>query len=410
MNRAMKIISSKWVVPVSRPVIKDGSLVVANGRITDIGYRQDILSRYPGLTEDRYSSALLPGLVNAHMHLELSHLQDVSPPLPHQCFTDWITQLLALRSENRVSPEQRIVTISSVLADMHASGVLLVADTGNEFIDVLDHPGAENWPKIMRMIEYLGPNCEASQLAQQKISVLDDRVSVIGHAPYSTEPELLQYIKSRCRRLRQLFSIHTAESNGELLFLRSATGVFREFLEKKNRWDGSFPFKERGFGGTIEYYEHLDLLDRNTLLVHCVHISEQELSLVKERGAHICLCPGSNRFLNVGVAPVDNMINAGLLPALGTDSPASNEEIDLWREMQLLAADHQDIDHGKIFAMATLGGAQSLQAEGEYGSLERGKSSQCIHVESDSLMQCQNTEELMKELVVGGRPTKISWV
>jgi len=406
----MKIISSAWVVPVNEPVIHDGSVVIAEGRIVETGKRREILGRYPGIDETRYPAVLIPGLINAHMHLELSHLSDIPEPLPHQTFTDWIADLLARRMADTAGSEERTASFSALLNDQYASGVVLAADTGNEFLSELDNPATEGWPQIVRMVEYLGPDRQGDLAARQKIGELEDRIAVTGHAPYSTGPELLQYIKDRCRRLQQIFSIHTAESEAELQFLGSSTGIFRDFLEKRNRWDDTFASAAMGFSGTIEYYDVLGILDEKTLLIHCIHVSENELRLAASRGAHICLCPGSNRFLKVGKAPVAKMIKVGLLPALGTDSRASNRVIDLWREMQILAADNHELEHEEIFAMATLGGAHALHAARDFGSLAAGKKSRFLHVSSPSLLRCKNAWDVMKELVSGGRPTEISWV
>jgi cytosine/adenosine deaminase-related metal-dependent hydrolase len=104
------------------------------------------------------------------------------------------------------------------------------------------------------------------------------------------------------------------------------------------------------------------------------------------------------------------MIEVGILPALGTDSPASNPVIDLWNEMRLLAEDHPAIDHEKIFAMATLGGAQALHVDEDYGSLAIGKKARLLHVSSPALLQCRSGRDVMRELVAGGRPAEISWV
>lgn len=407
---AKKIISSAWVVPVDKPVIHDGSLVIAGGRIIDIGRREEILKQYSGIEEFRYQAVLIPGLVNGHIHLELAHLNNIPEPLPHQTFTDWIAAVLAQRTESASTMDQRRAAYSALLHDQYDSGVVFIADTGNEFLSELHNPLAENWPKIERMLEYLGPDRQACLVARERIRDLDDRIGATGHAAYSTAPELLQYIKNRCRRLHQLFSIHTAESAAEVQFLRSNRGIFRDFLEKRNRWDGTFSFDRTEFSGTIDYFDHLGILDNMTLLVHCVHVSEHELVTVAERGGHICLCPGSNRFLKVGVPPVEKMIEVGILPALGTDSPASNPIIDLWNEMRMLAADHPAIDPEKIFAMATHGGAKALHIDGDYGSLATGKKARFLHVASPALLCCRSGQNLMRELVVGGRPTEISWV
>ncbi len=289
-------------------------------------------------------------------------------------------------------------------------GVVLIGDVGNEYYEELMLDGIGLEPKILRMLEYLGPNREACRIALERLNQLDEQTAVTGHAPYSTAPELLQEIKKRCNRLQHIFSIHAAESQGELEFLRSGTGCFRDFLENKKSWDGVFSFSECGFQGTIQYLDQLGLLDELTLLVHCIHVSEDELQLIKKRGAHICLCPGSNRFLKVGSAPVEQMVALGLLPALGSDSPASNKAINIWREMQLLEKNYSNLEHSAILAMATIGGAKALGYDADFGSLAIGKKANFLHVSSASLQSCSDGKQLIQELVSGGEPTEVLWV
>lgn len=406
----MEILSAAWVIPVTTPVIGDGSVVIDNGRIVEVGSRSDILNKYHGIEERRYDSVLMPGLVNAHMHLELSHLSAIDQP-PTECsFTAWISELIRLRQNEAAVRSQVISAFSRVLVDQYAAGVALVADIGNEFFPELYNHDSDGWPEILRMIECLAPNRQALSAAKQKIADLPDHYPACVHAPYSSGSELFVFAKQRCRQLGHLFSVHTAECAAELEFLSSGTGCFRDFLEKRNSWDGTFTFAEQGFAGTIFYFDHLGILDEKTLVVHAVHVSELELKLIAERGGHICLCPGSNRFLSVGKAPVEHMLAAGILPALGTDSPSSNETIDLWREMQLLAAEHPQIAHGSILAMATLGGAQALHRAEDYGSLTPGRRSQSLHVSSPVLTRCSNSQQVLQELVTGGRPSELSWL
>jgi cytosine/adenosine deaminase-related metal-dependent hydrolase len=406
----MEILSAEWLVPMAMPVICDGSLVIADGRITEIGKRTEILGRHPGVDEFRYPAVLMPGLVNGHMHLELSGLRGIDPPPADGTFTDWISELLGKRESEAAGRPEIIADFTAVLRRHYASGVALVADTGNEFFAELVDRRSDDRPEILRILEYLAPNRQALLAAREKIANLDDRYVAGGHAPYSTSPELLVDLKRRCRRLGQIFSIHTAESSAELEFLRAGTGCFHDFLEQRKAWDGIFTFAEKGFSGTIAYFEYLGILDDKTLLVHAVHVSEEELQLIAMRGAHVCLCPGSNRFLRVGRAPVEKMMAAGILPALGTDSPASNESIDLWREMQVLAADNPRLPYQSILAMATVGGAQALHRGDDYGSLLPGKKSQILHVSSPALRRCRDSHLLVQELVMGGKPEEISWV
>jgi cytosine/adenosine deaminase-related metal-dependent hydrolase len=406
----MVIISAPWVVPVDAPVIRDGSIVVVDGRISDIGTRDDIVRNYPQSSETSYSCVLMPGLVNAHMHLELSHLQNTIEPLPDQNFTDWIDALIAQRATKECSREKIVETFTVALHDQYNSGVVLIGDIGNEHYEELHSEGDDFQPNVFRMLEFLGPNREACRIALKNLTQLDERIAVTGHAPYSTAPELLLGIKKRCNRLEHIFSIHTGESLDEREFIQTGTGCFRDFLEKRNSWDGVFSFAESGFPGTIEYFDHLGILNDKTLLVHCVHVSKAELQLIKERGAQICLCPGSNQFLGVGPAPVEQMVALGLLPALGSDSPASNHAIDIWREMQLLIKSHSNLEHSTVLAMATMGGAKALRHDADFGSLAVGKKAKFIHVSSASLKSCSDGIQLVKELVSGGKPTGISWV
>ncbi len=406
----MKILSAEWIIPVTTPVIGDGSVVVDKGRILDIGKRSDILLKYHGTKEFRFNSVLMPGLVNAHMHLELSHLCDIAPPPPERAFTAWISELITKRRNETPDRSHVVIAFTTALCDQFASGVALAADIGNTVFPELSDRQGEAWPEVLRMIEYLAPNRRALQATKEKITDLPDRYPVCAHAVYSTGSELLVFTKKRCRQLGHLFSVHTAESAAELEFLHWGTGCFRDFLESRKSWDGMFAFAEQGFAGTIFYFDHLGILDENTLLVHAVHVSKSELALVAERGAHICLCPGSNRFLHVGLAPVEQMLAAGILPSLGTDSPASNESINLWREMQLLADDHPQVTYESILAMATLGGAKALHRDEDFGSLAPGKRSQILHVSSPALSCCRDANRVIQELVIGGQPFEIAWI
>jgi cytosine/adenosine deaminase-related metal-dependent hydrolase len=405
----MEILSAEWVVPVAMPAIGDGSLVVADRRIVEVGKRSDIVSRYQGIRERRCPGVLMPGLVNCHMHLELSTLSGIAPPAGDGAFTAWIAELLTARERQATSREHIVAAFTAVLRRQYADGVALVADTGNEQFPELTDRRQDGWPEVLRFLECLGPYRPAVLAALEKIAGLEDRYPVSGHAPYSTSPELLVALKGRCRRLGQVFSIHTAESLDELLFLRCGTGAFRDFLGRRNIWDGTFTFAERGFSGTIAYFDTLGLLDRKTLLVHAVHVADEELQLIARRGTQVCLCPGSNHFIGVGRAPAEKMLALGILPGLGTDSPASNHSLDLWREMRILAAGHPRLPASSILAMATSGGAKALHREGDYGSLLPGKKAQILLVASSALRRCGNSRAVVEELVMAGKPEEISW-
>ncbi|MCI5164238.1 MAG: hypothetical protein D3917_19945 [Candidatus Electrothrix sp. AX5] len=191
--------------------------------------------------------------------------------------------------------------------------------------------------------------------------------------PYSTHLDLLRALKNRTTRLGQIFSIHVAESTAEHDMISQGTGEMREFLEQRGFWESSFQPTGSDSKGPVSYLHQHGLLDSRTLCVHCLHVTDQEMDLLAKTKAKICLCPGSNRYLGVGTAPVEKYLRKGILPALGTDSLTSNPELSIWREMRLLAEEHPTVDPADILRMATLGGAEALGLDRQLGSLETGK-------------------------------------
>lgn len=227
-------------------------------------------------------------------------------------------------------------------------------------------------------------------------------VECTAHAPYSCTTGLLKKLKSESQRRGSPFSIHAAESEDEIEFLHTATGRLRAFVEERGAWDGSF---HPPGCGAIEYLDQLDLLDANTLCVHSVHVSKQELTLLAEKKAKVCVCPGSNRYLGVGVAPVPEMISYGILPAIGTDSLASNPRLNLWEEMRILREDHPEINPETVFMMATRGGAEAL-GKAEFGTIAPGKTGKMLAVQC----KANSRNDVMDVLTTSGSETEVTWI
>jgi cytosine/adenosine deaminase-related metal-dependent hydrolase len=158
----------------------------------------------------------------------------------------------------------------------------------------------------------------------------------------------------------------------------------------------------------VQYLHQLGILDEKTLCVHCIHVSDNEIELLAQTGSWVCLCPGSNRYLGVGKAPVAKYLQSGILPALGTDSLASNPEISIWREMQLLAEDHCAVEHAVILAMATVAGAAALNLDVETGTLEPGKRADFLAVPLPNTVQ--NAAEVYAYLVTTGSSIQPEWI
>jgi cytosine/adenosine deaminase-related metal-dependent hydrolase len=233
---------------------------------------------------------------------------------------------------------------------------------------------------------------------EQRLARENNDALCSAHAPYSTHPSLLRRLKERARTLGHIFPIHAAELAAEGEMIREGGGEMVEFIRQRGFWDGSFI--PRGSGGTIHYFRDLDLLDSQTLCIHAIHVADEEIRIMAGEGVKVCLCPGSNQFLRTGTAPVRAYLDHGILPALGTDSLASNPQLSLWREMRLLAEAHPAVSAAEIFRMATLGGAEALGTERCLGTLAAGKEADLLVVPLRT--GATNEEQLYRFLTAAG--------
>ncbi|OGQ96992.1 MAG: hypothetical protein A2521_11705 [Deltaproteobacteria bacterium RIFOXYD12_FULL_57_12] len=407
---------ASWVLAASDSapgglLLENAGVVVDRGRILAVGGFAGLRRQYSGCAViDHDESLLAPALVNAHVHLELSCLAGLGRDgvEPKRDFTEWIRELLQMRRDFAQTTGDAVEAVRvagrRALDDLWNSGVGLVADIGNEAQSGLigrGHP-----VQVFFYREMLGMTDTAVQETMQRVGGLPDtdRSAFTAHAPYSVAPELLRFLKARAAARDQVFSIHVAESPAEVEFLQQGTGSFRMFLEERRVWDGTFAVPGVA---PVTYLDRLGLLDAKTLCVHAVQVSDQEIALLAERGARICLCPGSNRRTGVGKAPVPAMLAAGILPALGTDSLASNPVLDLWQEMRILRQDHPGIAPETVFAMATRGGAAALGRADAFGSLAPGKEAAILEIRDSRLSAVTDVFEI---LTSPGLSPEVTWV
>jgi len=400
----VRLYRAPWVIPVATPPIPDGAVLVENGIILKVDSFSVLKGEAP--VTDYEDSVITPALVNGHCHLELSHLSSLGKKKNWDGdLASWISKLLVLREE--LACADILGEARRTLASLYSSGVGLVADIGNGLES--SEIGNESSVDVLFLLELLG----LSQIGEQRARVYLDEtkdfeehsnslVKCTAHAPYSCTTRLLQKLKSESQRRGSLFSIHVAESEDEIEFLHTATGRLKVFVEERGAWDGSF---HPPGCGAIEYLDQLDLLDANTLCVHSVHVSKQELILLAEKKAKVCVCPGSNRYLGDGVAPVPEMINSGILPAIGTDSLASNPRLDLWEEMRIIREDHPEINPEAVFMMATRGGAEAL-SKTEFGTLAPGMTGKMIAVQC----KADSSTDVMDVLTTTGSDIEVTWI
>ena len=359
-------------MPVVSPAIEDGGVVVANGQILQVGKFTELQKGLNAIIREHPEHLLIPTLVNAHTHLELSLFAELGSATngfsPAGDIISWVGKLIKLRKGLITAVDEEIIAAEAAANALRNSGIGLIADIGNQAQG--RNLAAEGLIENRFFLEFLGLSKQAEKDALYRLETTAEEIACTAHAPHSTASGLIVELKNRARTRGGLFHIHVAESTPELEFLLTGRGPFREFLFGLGGWDGTFIPPGTG---AVDYLDRLGVLDEKTLCVHCVHLSSKEIDLLAKRRAKVCLCPGSNRYLGVGKADLTEFIKRGLLPALGTDSLASNQRLSIWREMAILREDHPDVLPETIFRMATLAGAESLGCEQILGALAPGK-------------------------------------
>lgn len=361
------------------PAIEDGAVAVKGGAIAGFGQSAHILKLYRGEVLDFGDAILMPGLVNAHTHLELSAL--AGEVEAGGCFVDWVAQVVEKRQN--IPQAQVEAAIARQVRELRETGTALLGDVTNtglsrcfltgsglratifhEVIGFRDEDADEIFSRCLKNTGWvtdspLSPHVEDGWL----------RSTLAPHGPHSVSPRLLQKVLAHNESTGGISAIHLAESYEEDLLIRGGNGPFRGFLVKRGVWDSSWRSCP---DGPVSYLDGLGFLRPGTLCVHLVHASEEDLQLLARRGVAACICPRSNQRTRVGRAPVEAMLKVGLPVALGTDSLASNDDLNVLAEAQHLHRESPGVPPQEIVRMLTLNGALALRWS-QMGSIAHGK-------------------------------------
>jgi cytosine/adenosine deaminase-related metal-dependent hydrolase len=384
-----------WVLPMDRPPIRGGSVTVDRGVIMSVEEQAS------GQAEDLGSVVILPGLINAHTHLELSWLCGQLPPA--DSMPAWTASLIALRRSVPAEPNEPIV---AAIAAARAAGTCLVGDVGNTFAAY--EPLADSDMSAAVFHEIIGfnpPDADAVVArAAQQIAQLRPigwlRPSIVPHAPYSVSPALFTAIERHAGD--GPVSIHLGESEAEIEFLRDGSGAWRTLLESIGVWDPSWtPPGCR----PVEYMHRLGLVNENLIAVHGVQFTDDDLSRLAAARATLVTCPRSNRWTGAGVPPIDRFYASAARVAIGTDSLASVDDLSLFAEMAEVRRLAPSVPARAILASATRVGAEALGFASELGTLTPGKRAEIIAVRLPA-----NVPDVEEYLLSGIEPGDIRWL
>src|SRR5882672_7604076 len=399
------IYSARWVLPIASPLIENGAVAVDNSKISGVGTRNEIISRFPdSQLEDFGQAAILPGLVNAHTHLELTVMRGFLEREEGNFFA-WLRKLTVARMT--MTPEDLLVSATCGAIEAARAGITCVADASSAATEAM---------KALRQVGMRGvvyqesfgpdPKLAAENVAKlrQQISSMREmendlvRAGVSPHAPYTVSAPQLELISRLAIDQKLPVMMHAAESQAEKLFMLEGRGFFAEGLSARGiQWQAPGV-------STIQYLASHGVLETKPLLAHCVNVDDADLDLIKQSGAGIAHCPKSNAKLGHGRAPFAEFIAQGLNVGLGSDSVASNNICDLLEEARFAAlvsrtdrgisptvregSMYSDINEtlralpdGRVNApvaaeqalfAATLGGARAVGLDNQIGALVEG--------------------------------------
>ncbi len=363
----VRYISANFIYPISKAPIKNGVI-----GIDDTGMITSILTSSEAENQkleniEQFNGVLVPGLINVHCHLELSHLKGkIAEKIG---LTSFIKGVLSLREE---SEDEMNEAMQAADQEMYRNGIVAVGDISNQIISKDIKLKSKLY--YQTFVEVFGFNSPAKETLAKGLVIKHAfaplNASIVPHAPYSVSSGLLTEISSITTD-KDVLTIHNQETIGENELFERGTGTFADFFKQLGIAQSDAHNSRKN---ALQY--HLPQLPKtiNTLLVHNTFSNKLDLDFAKQQHQKLywCLCPNANLYIEDTLPDIDLFMDEELKITLGTDSLASNHQLNILAEMKVLQ-DHKQIAFNDSIIWATLNGAEFLGIDSEFGSFEIGK-------------------------------------
>jgi len=402
MQSSLDIYTARWITPVTSEIIENGAVVVFNNKILDLGKKKEILSVYHGKITNLDDAIICPGLVNAHCHLELSYMK--GRIMPSRKFSEWLKQVISKKE----MPDRALIAFN--MKEMKKKGICAVIDTGNDpfwlnlsslFEVNPQRPNINYFIHLNEIIDPKGRLANAIPFIPELNTDLNEYekdfvLGITPHAPYTVHPDTFKAIK-KISTGNIINSVHLGESIEENELFLNGAGDLVEILKLRGHWPLSYI---PSHCSSTKHLDNLSLLDENTLCVHCIQLSEEDIAILKKNNVSVVICPRSNMLLAGKMADIKSILKNQINICLGTDSLASNDKLSVFAEMASFSTNFPEITPDKVLYMATMGGAKAMKLDDKIGSIEKGKDN-CIFAFYPGL-KIDKAIEAMEYLVMNG--------
>ncbi|NNL42496.1 MAG: amidohydrolase [Desulfobacterales bacterium] len=356
-------------------IIKHGVICIKEGLIVKISSKTHE-QKLPDSKKiiDANGGIVMPGLVNAHSHLPMTLFRGLADDLP---LDQWLNEHIFPAERKHINPESVRTGALLGCAEMLLSGTTTCCD--GYFLE--DHVASAVYDSGMRavlgqgVIDFPAPgvtdpkeNIKTAAEFAKKWQGMSSLISpsIFCHSPYTCSAKTLKIAKAAAKGI--LFQIHVAET--------------------KSEWD---QIQSEHKISPVEYLDRIGVIDQNTLLVHGIWVDDNDIEIIAKRHAKVAHNPESNMKLASGIAPVPDFLEAGITVGLGTDGCASNNNLDLFQEMNVAAKLHKVntldptiMDARTVLKMATIEGARAIGLDRKIGSIEIGKLADLIIIDTNS--------------------------
>ncbi len=359
-------------MPVLGRVIDDGAVEVRDGRITAVDRASCFVG---GPVEDLGEVALLPGFVNPHTHLELSHL--AGRVSTDEGFVSWVEKLVRVLWACGDAEPQIKAAVRSGIRQSLAAGVTAVGDITR--LPELVRPLLREAPlRAVSFGEVIAVGSMRSHLAAALTAATDAaavspslRIGVSPHSPYTVEPDGLRKCAERAQALGLPLAVHLAETDEEAAFTTEHRGELKSYLARLQVWDDAVPCPQRR---PVQLAADTGLLIHTTVIAHANYVTDTEILQLADAGAHVVFCPRTHAAFGHAPHRYRDMLDAGVNVCVGTDSLASSPSLSVLDELRWLHGTAGGPDPHTLLGMGTIRGARALGWDDAIGSLTTGKS------------------------------------